>query len=65
MFFHITNDVDEAVVAKIDSMEEVAMGWRQLEIPVIFREKMIGRSRGHKPAAFDIKLDVPDNSDHE
>jgi hypothetical protein len=56
VFFHIKNDVDEAVVAKIDSMEGESTGWRQLDIPVIFREKMIGRSRGHRPAAFDIRL---------
>ena len=65
VFFHIRNEVDEAVVATIDSMEEAVTGWRQLEIPVTFREKMIGRSRGHKPAAFDIKLDSPDHPDPE
>lgn len=60
VFFHIRNDVDAAVVAKIDSMEEGMTGWRQLDIPVTFREKVIGRSRGHKPAAFDIKLSLED-----
>ena len=56
VFFHIRNDVDEAVVARIDSMEEASTGWRQLDIPVTFREKLIGKARGHKPAAFDVKL---------
>ena len=56
VFFHIRNEVDEAVIAKIDSMAEETTGWRQLDIPVTFREKVISRSRGHKPAAFDIKL---------
>lgn len=56
VFFHIRNDVDETVVNKIHSIEEGATGWRQLDIPVTFREKVISRSRGHKPAAFDIKL---------
>lgn len=56
VFFHIRNEVDEAVVSKIVAMEEASSGWRQLDIPVTFREKLIGRSRGHKPAAFDVKL---------
>jgi hypothetical protein len=58
VFFHIRNDVDEAVVARIDSMEEASTGWRQLDIPVTFREKLIGRARGQKPAAFDVKLHI-------
>ncbi|MGQ4808240.1 hypothetical protein NKDENANG_01618 [Candidatus Entotheonellaceae bacterium PAL068K] len=65
VFFHIRNDVDEAVIARIDSMEEASMGWRQLDIPVVFREKMMSRSRGHKPAAFDLKLDLPNNLEQE
>ena len=56
VFFHIRNDVDNAVLAKIESMEEALTGWRQLDVPVTFREKLIGGSRGHKPAAFDVKL---------
>jgi hypothetical protein len=56
VFFHIRNDVDEAVVTQIDAMEEADTGWRQLDIPVTFREKVIGRARGQKPAAFDVKL---------
>jgi hypothetical protein len=56
VFFHIKNDVDAAVVAQIDTLEETLTGWRQLDIPVTFREKVIGGARGHKPAAFDIKL---------
>lgn len=59
VFFHIRNDVDEAVIAKIDAIDEVAAGWRQLAIPVTFREKMLSRSREHKPAAFEIKLHTP------
>jgi hypothetical protein len=59
VFFHIRNDVDEAVVVKIDTMEEETSGWRQLDIPVTFREKVIGRSRNHKPAAFEIRLYSP------
>lgn len=56
VFFHIRNDVDGAVVERIESMQEESTGWRQLDIPVTFREKVIGRSRGHRPAAFEIKL---------
>lgn len=56
VFFHIRNDVDESVVAKIAIIDEETTGWRQLDIPVTFREKWIGKARGHKPAAFDIKL---------
>lgn len=59
VFFHIRNDVDEAVIAKIDAIDEVSAGWRQLSIPVTFREKMLSRSREHKPAAFEIKLYTP------
>jgi hypothetical protein len=59
VFFHIRNDVDEAVVVKIDTMEEETSGWRQLDIPVTFREKVIGRSRNHKPAAFEVRLYSP------
>jgi len=59
VFFHIRNDVDEAVIARIDAIDEVSAGWRQLAIPVTFREKMLSRSREHKPAAFEIKLYTP------
>jgi hypothetical protein len=59
VFFHIRNDVDGDVVARIDSVTEEPTGWRQLDVPVVFREKWIGKARGHKPAAFDIKLHVP------
>lgn len=58
VFFHIRNEVDEAVMARISAMDEAAAGWRQLDIPVTFREKVIGGSRGLKPAAFDVKLQV-------
>jgi cold shock CspA family protein len=61
VFFHIRNDVEEAVITKIDAMQEADTGWRQLDIPVTFREKLIGRSRGHKPAAFDVKLRLDHN----
>ena len=37
VFFHVRNDVDEAVIAKIDTIDEVSTGWRQLAIPVTFR----------------------------
>jgi 'Cold-shock' DNA-binding domain len=63
VFFHIRNDVDEAVVAKIDALGEAATGWQQLDISVTFREKLIGRSRGHKPAAFDVKLYTEQNTE--
>lgn len=63
VFFHIRNDVDEAVIAKIDAIDEVAAGWRQLAIPVTFREKMLSRSREHKPAAFEIKLYTPTDTE--
>jgi hypothetical protein len=59
VFFHIRNDVDEDVIAKIDAIDEVAAGWRQLAIPVTFREKMLSKSREHKPAAFEIKFYTP------
>jgi 'Cold-shock' DNA-binding domain len=59
VFFHIRNDVDENVVARIDAVAEETTGWRQLDVPVAFREKWIGKARGHKPAAFDIKLYLP------
>ena len=56
VFFHIRNDVDEDVLAKIDSVQEESTGWRQLDIPVSFREKSVIRFGEDKPAAFDIKL---------
>ena len=59
VFFHIRNDVDENVVAMIEAIAEATTGWRQLDIPVTFREKWIGKARGHKPAAFDIKPYAP------
>ena len=60
VFFHIRNDVDENVVARIEAVAEETTGWRQLDVPVAFREKWIGKARGYKPAAFDIKLYLPD-----
>jgi hypothetical protein len=63
VFFHIRNDVDEHVVAKIATNAEENTGWRQLDIPVIFREKWIGKSRSHKPAAFDIKLHASNDTE--
>jgi cold shock CspA family protein len=65
VFFHIRNDVDAAVVAQLEGGHEEATGWRQLDIPVTFREKMIGRSRGHKPAAFDIQLYAHVSAEYE
>lgn len=65
VFFHVRNDVDEAVIAKIDTIDEVSTGWRQLAIPVTFREKMLSRSREHKPAAFKIKLYTSTGSETE
>jgi hypothetical protein len=59
VFFHIRNYVDENFVSRIDAVAEETTGWRQLDVPVVFREKWIGKARGHKPAAFDIKLHVP------
>jgi hypothetical protein len=56
VFFHIRNDVDDAVVARIDAVQEESTGWRQLDIPVLFREKSVVRFGEDKPAAFDIKL---------
>jgi hypothetical protein len=64
VFFHIRNEVDETVAARIDAMEEAETGWRQLDIPVTFREKVIGGPRGLKPAAFDIKLYVQHEYSH-
>jgi hypothetical protein len=65
VFFHIRNDIDSAVLAKIEAMEETSTGWRQLDVPVTFREKLIGGSRGHKPAAFDIKLYTAQHTEPE
>jgi cold shock CspA family protein len=64
VFFHIRNDVDENVVAMIEAIAEETTGWRQLDIPVTFREKWIGKARGHKPAAFDIKPYAPTATAH-
>src|ERR1044072_4586567 len=38
-FFHIRNEGAEDVVAYIKAVEEESTGWRQLDIPVTFREK--------------------------
>jgi cold shock CspA family protein len=56
VFFHIRNDVEEEVLSKIESAQEESTGWRQLDIPVLFREKSVIRFGEDKPAAFDIKL---------
>ena len=46
------------VLAKMGTAteEEETKGWRQLDIPVMFREKSVIRFGEDKPAAFDIKL---------
>ena len=64
VFFHIRNGVDAAVIAQIEAAQDEATGWRQLDIPVTFREKVLGRSRGHKPAAFDIQLHTHVHTEH-
>lgn len=56
VFFHIRNDVEQDVLSKIEAAEEESTGWRQLDIPVTFREKSVIRFGEDKPAAFDIKL---------
>ena len=56
VFFHIRNEVAEDVVAYIRAAEEESTGWRQLDIPVTFREKSVIRFGEDKPVAFDIKL---------
>ena len=56
VFFHIRNDVAEDVLVHIEAAEEEATGWRQLDIPVTFREKSVIRFGEDKPVAFDIKL---------
>src|SRR6266540_319621 len=56
VFFHIRNEVAEDVLAKIETAEEESTGWRQLDIPVTFREKSVIRFGEDKPVAFDIKL---------
>lgn len=56
VFFHIRNEVAEDVLAHIDTAEEEATGWRQLDIPVTFREKLVIRFGEDKPVAFDIQL---------
>ena len=58
VFFHIRNDVGEEVLTRIESVQEESTGWRQLDIPVSFREKSVIRFGEDKPAAFDIKLSV-------
>ena len=58
VFFHIRNDVGEDVLSRIESVQEESTGWRQLDIPVSFREKSVIRFGEDKPAAFDIKLSV-------
>ena len=56
VFFHIRNEVAEDVVTYIKAAEEESTGWRQLDIPVTFREKSVVRFGEEKPVAFDIKL---------
>ena len=56
VFFHIRNDVADDVLTRIESVQEESTGWRQLDIPVSFREKSVIRFGEDKPAAFDIKL---------
>ena len=58
VFFHIRNDVADDVLTRIESVQEESTGWRQLAIPVSFREKSVIRFGEDKPAAFDIKLSV-------
>ena len=58
VFFHIRNDVGDDVLTRIESVQEESTGWRQLDIPVSFREKSVIRFGEDKPAAFDIKLSV-------
>ena len=58
VFFHIRNEVGEDVLTRIESVQEESTGWRQLDIPVSFREKSVIRFGEDKPAAFDIKLSV-------
>ena len=58
VFFHIRNDVADDVLTRIESVQEESTGWRQLDIPVSFREKSVIRFGEDKPAAFDIKLSV-------
>ena len=58
VFFHIRNDVGDEVLTRIESVQEESTGWRQLDIPVSFREKSVIRFGEDKPAAFDIKLSV-------
>jgi len=55
-FFHIRNEVAEDVLAHMEMAEEESTGWRQLDIPVRFREKSVVRFGEDKPVAFDIKL---------
>jgi cold shock CspA family protein len=56
VFFHIRNEVADDVLTQIESVQEESTGWRQLDIPVSFREKSVIRFGEDKPAAFDIKL---------
>jgi len=56
VFFHIRNEVSADVLAKMEATEEEETGWRQLDIPVIFREKSVIRFGEDKPAAFDIQI---------
>jgi len=56
VFFHIRNEISEDVLAKIETTEEEETGWRQLDIPVTFREKSVIRFGEDKPAAFDIQI---------
>jgi hypothetical protein len=56
VFFHVRNEVAEDVLTQIEMAEEETTGWRQLDIPVTFREKSVVRFGEDKPVAFDIKL---------
>jgi hypothetical protein len=56
VFFHVRNDVAEDVIELMKKVEEESTGWRQLDIPVTFREKSVIRFGEDKPVAFDIKL---------
>jgi hypothetical protein len=56
VFFHIRNEVSEDVLAKMEATAEEETGWRQLDIPVVFREKSVLRFGEDKPAAFDIQI---------
>ncbi len=50
------SSVKTLLCAYIKVAEEESTGWRQLDIPVTFREKSVIRFGEDKPVAFDIKL---------